>query len=100
VLTETGDLYPCESFERSMGNIRVGGYDIPAMLKTPEASSAVRDVSESGCFCTHECYTMMNVLFRPAMYPQLLAEYLKLAPARPPAAVRTGPSSATARTDS
>jgi len=100
VLTETGDLYPCESFERRMGNIREGGYDIPAIVRNSSARTAVRDISESGCFCTHECYTMMNVLFTPAMYPQVLAEYLKLAPAQPSAAVRTGLSSATARTGS
>ena len=78
VMTETGDLYPCESFERKMGNIREGGYDIPAMLRTGDARSAVRDITDSNCFCTHECYTMMNILFTPAMYPSLIKEYASL----------------------
>ena len=92
VLTEAGDVHPCESFDRNLGNVREGGYDLPAMLRTRAARAAVRDVRESGCFCTHECYTMMNVLFTPALHPQLLAEYRKLAPAGLHRSERRGPA--------
>ena len=100
VLTESGDLYPCESFERKMGNLREGNYEIPAILRSAAARAAVREVRTSGCFCTHECYMMMNLLFTPAMHPRLLAEYAKLAPARPSPSDRTGHWSATARAGS
>jgi MoaA/NifB/PqqE/SkfB family radical SAM enzyme len=100
VLTETGDLYPCESFDRKLGNLRKDGYDIGELLRTAEARRTVRAIADSGCCCTHECYTMMNLLFTPAMYPRLLAEYLRLAGLPPASASRTAPASASARAGS
>lgn len=96
VLTEEGDLYPCESFDRKLGNVREDGYDVPAVLRSAAAREAVRDIRASGCCCTHECYMMMNVLFTPAMYPRLAAAYWSLGPSAPSSAGRTGRSSAIA----
>jgi MoaA/NifB/PqqE/SkfB family radical SAM enzyme len=73
VLTETGDVYPCESFMLKMGNIRDFGYDMARLLEGERAREAVSRI-EKGCFCSHECYTMTNILFNPGMYPALLKE--------------------------
>jgi MoaA/NifB/PqqE/SkfB family radical SAM enzyme len=78
VLTETGDLYPCESFTNRMGNVRDWGYDVKKLFSGSAARAAVRAVRESGCHCTHECYMMMNILFNPARYPSLIREYRQL----------------------
>ena len=78
VLTETGELYPCESFGNRMGNVREWGYDVKKLLAGSGAQAALRAVRESGCHCTHECYMMMNILFNPALYPSLAKEYLSL----------------------
>jgi MoaA/NifB/PqqE/SkfB family radical SAM enzyme len=78
VLTETGELYPCESFANRMGNVRAWGYDVKKLLAGGDAQAALRAVQESGCHCTHECYMMMNILFNPSMYPSLIQEYLQL----------------------
>ena len=78
VLTETGDLYPCESFTNRMGNVREWGYDVKKLFSGSAARAAVRAVRESGCHCTHECYMMMNILFNPARYPSLIREYRQL----------------------
>ncbi len=78
VITETGDLYPCESFSMLMGNVRDNDYKINKMLTTPEAQNILHSIKNQECFCTHECYVMTNILFNPAMYPSLLKEYVKL----------------------
>jgi radical SAM protein with 4Fe4S-binding SPASM domain len=78
VLTETGDLYPCESFSMKMGNIRESEYDAKKILKTKRARDVMKWISDKGCFCTHECYIMTNILFNPRMYPALLKEYLRV----------------------
>ena len=78
VLTEAGDLYPCESFARKMGNVRDGDYDVKKLVTGSEARKALHAVQHSGCYCTHECYMMMNILFNPAQYPSLLREYARL----------------------
>ncbi len=78
VLTESGDVYPCESFSMRLGNVRDGGYDIGAVLKSRKARDRIRSIRDNGCFCTHECYFMTNILFNPRVYPKLLKEYLQL----------------------
>ena len=78
VVTESGDVYPCESFNMKLGNVRDSGYDIENILKSNSAKKIVRSIQDTGCFCTHECYLMTNILFNPFMYPKLMKEYLKL----------------------
>jgi radical SAM protein with 4Fe4S-binding SPASM domain len=78
VITESGAAYPCESFSMRLGNIRESGYDINRLLKTRQAQKVIHSIEENGCFCTHECYCMTNILFNPFMYPALLKQYLKL----------------------
>lgn len=78
VLAENGDLYPCETFERNMGNVRESGYDIRALLKREKARNVVRSIKDNACYCTHECYFITNILFNPSQYPSLLKEYLRI----------------------
>lgn len=78
VLTETGDIYPCESFTMKMGNVRDSGYNINEILKSSQARDIIGSIKESGCFCSHECYLMTNILFNIRMYPRLMKEYLLL----------------------
>jgi len=78
VITETGDLFPCESFSMKLGNIRESDYDIGEALKSKTAQRVISSIKKKGCFCTHECYMMTNILFNPFMYPALLREYLQI----------------------
>ncbi|MBI5740026.1 MAG: radical SAM protein [Nitrospirae bacterium] len=78
VLTETGDVFPCESFSMKMGNVRDCGYDLGNILKTGRARDILLSIRKKKCFCTHECYFMTNIFFNPLMYPALLKEYVKL----------------------
>lgn len=83
VITETGELYPCEDFSPGMkiGNLRENGYDPVGLLKTAAGRRILAAIKNRKCFCTHECYFMTNILFNPARYPALLKEYLLLRPA-------------------
>lgn len=78
VLTETGDLYPCESFSMRYGNIRDEGHDVGKLLNTKKAMAIRHAIKKKGCFCTHECYFMTNILFNPRQYPALAKEYSQL----------------------
>jgi radical SAM protein with 4Fe4S-binding SPASM domain len=78
VLTETGDVYPCESFDRKMGNVREDGYDMKKIIKSDQAQKVIDSIKNNSCYCTHECYMMTNILFNPVMYPALLREYMQL----------------------
>jgi MoaA/NifB/PqqE/SkfB family radical SAM enzyme len=78
VLRESGDVYPCELLEGSFGNVRNSDYDIRSILRSEKAGKIIDEIRASHCHCTHECYTMTNILFNPKVYPTLAKEYLQL----------------------
>ena len=78
VLTEAGDVYPCESFDMKLGNVRDCGYDMDTVIRSEEAEKVINAIRKDRCYCTHECYLMTNILFNPSMYPRLIKEYLQL----------------------
>jgi MoaA/NifB/PqqE/SkfB family radical SAM enzyme len=78
VLTEAGDVYPCESFTMGMGNVRDFGCDVAGLLNSEKAKGVPENIEKGGCYCTHECYLMTNILFNPRGYGGLLKEYFRL----------------------
>lgn len=87
-VTHDGLLYPCEVFtdDFKLWDMRKQGYDIREALRSPRAKE-VTDRIKAGCFCTHECYTMTNLLFNPKKGATILKNALRIkrggpAPAR------------------
>lgn len=78
VLTEIGDVYPCEILSETFGNIRDYDYDVGKIIKSEKAERVIDSIMNNRCYCTHECYFMTNILFNPSIYPALLKEYLQL----------------------
>jgi radical SAM protein with 4Fe4S-binding SPASM domain len=82
VLSETGEIYPCETRRESFGNVREHGYDLRQLLRTQAALRIRRSIRRRECACTHECYFITNILFNPRLYPALAREYLAALSAR------------------
>lgn len=80
VLTEGGDVFPCELLRASFGNVRDFEYDLKRVARSEHARRVNDSIKNNGCSCTHECYFMTNILFNPRMYPALMKEYLRLRP--------------------
>jgi len=78
VVTESGDVYPCEVLNARMGNVREHGYDIRKLLRSGQAAATVARIQARECYCSHECNFITNILFNPVMYPALLREYARL----------------------
>lgn len=78
VLTETGDVFPCEILTNSMGNVRDCGYDMEKIVRSERAKKIIDSIVNNQCYCTHECYFMTNILFNPKLYPALAKEYMQL----------------------
>ncbi len=103
VLSETGEVYPCEIRSVSFGNVRAHGYDLGSVLRTVAARATLGAIGRGECHCTHECYFITNILFNPRCYPALAREWLRLRPARArprEGAGETVPASSIARTGS
>jgi MoaA/NifB/PqqE/SkfB family radical SAM enzyme len=79
VLTESGELHPCEGrWDMSFGNVRKAGYDVGGMLRSEGAASIVDEIARGGCYCSHECNFLTNILFNPMMHPRLLGDWARL----------------------
>lgn len=76
VLSETGEVYPCEMLSSSFGNVRNYGYDILRVTQTEQARQSIASIKAQQCFCSHECYFMTNILLNPGLYPALAKPYL------------------------
>lgn len=79
VIAESGEAYPCESFKdmHRLGNVREFDGDIRALMDSKRAKGVINDI-QRGCYCTHECFMMTNILFNPLMYPGLFWEYISI----------------------
>ncbi len=77
VLTNNGEVLPCELLGRSFGNLRNHGYDIARLLKAEEAGSILREIQEKQCFCTWECIIRNNIVFSPRLYPRIFFRLVK-----------------------
>lgn len=78
VLTETGEVYPCELLDTRLGNVREYRYDLARLLRSEAAKTVNESIMDNRCYCTHECYFITNILFNPRLYPALLREYRQL----------------------
>lgn len=78
VLSETGEIFPCEIRADSFGNIRDYGYDIQRLLKNEQTVRIKKSIKNNECHCTHECNFMTNILLNPKMYPTLVQEYMHI----------------------
>lgn len=90
VLAETGEVFPCETLDRSLGNVRDFDYDLRRLLRAPPATASRRAIASGACHCTHECNFITNILFNPRLYPALALEYLRIDGTGPAATARAG----------
>ena len=78
VISETGEVFPCELKEKSLGNLRNCGYDLSRILTRENVRKLKREIERDRCFCTHECFYTMNILFNLKEYPALFREWIKI----------------------
>jgi MoaA/NifB/PqqE/SkfB family radical SAM enzyme len=78
VLYACGDVYPCELLDCSMGNIRDHDYNLNSIWRSADADKIRESIHRKRCFCTHECFTTLNILFNPVFLPRLAREVIRL----------------------
>ena len=74
VMYPEGQVHPCEILDKShmIGNIRDFNLDFKKLWLSQKAKEEVNFIRKSKCFCTHECFNTVNILFNPKFYPKLL----------------------------
>ena len=66
ILSETGEVYPCETLNKSMGNVRDFNCSFGLLWDAKLARDGRRYQNELRCQCTYECAMSVNTLFNPA----------------------------------
>ncbi len=78
VMNEVGDVFPCEILDQQMGNIREAGYDMMKIYRSSPADAVRAQISNSRCYCSHECYFVTNILFNPLIHGKVIRQYAGL----------------------
>lgn len=65
VISETGELYPCEILDRSLGNLREVDFDFRSLWRGERATAFRAWLRGSGCACTFETSVRTTLTFRP-----------------------------------
>ena len=73
VMYPEGQVYPCEILDSShiIGNIRDFDLNFRNLWLSNKAKDEVNFIRKTKCFCTHECFNGVNIIFNPKFYPKL-----------------------------
>lgn len=77
IISEKGDVFPCEISGRKMGNLREEDYNISRILNSITAKQILVEIKESNCFCTFECAINASLAFNVIQYPKMILFGLK-----------------------
>ena len=72
ILSETGEVYVCETLDKSMGNVRDFECDFARLWQAKLAEQGRRYQKQLGCQCTYECAMSINSLFNPGRALRIL----------------------------
>ena len=77
IVSESGDLFPCEILNMKIGNLRDYDYDAGIMIKTEKAKEIRKYIGGKKCFCTFECAINASIIFNPILYPRIFYNIIK-----------------------
>lgn len=63
VMSETGDIYPCEILNKKIGNIRDTDYNFKKLWYSDRGAEIRKFIKDTKCYCTYECAITTNILF-------------------------------------
>jgi len=76
VISEIGDVFPCELLDMKLGNLRNADYDLKRIISSEEARKINDYIKKIRCFCTFECAIQNNILCNIRAYPALLKRWI------------------------
>ena len=77
VVSETGDVFPCEILGKKMGNIKEFEYDISKVLQRNESKNLRKWIKDTKCKCTFECATAANIVWNYKNVPKIAGSALR-----------------------
>ncbi len=78
VLMPEGDVYPCELWDQSSGNVRDHDYSLPAVWTSEKARQAREQIISSRCVCYHQCFLSNTIFWNLKSWPAMIKEWVKI----------------------
>lgn len=77
VVSETGEVQPCEILGKSFGNLRDYNWNLKSLLKKHSVHQLQKWIKDTKCKCSFECALAANVVWKPKNYPKVLSSAVK-----------------------
>ena len=77
IVSETGDVYPCEILDQKIGNIKDENYNLKKILKNNESKRMQKWIKETKCKCTFECASAASIVWNYKNYPKIAKSSIK-----------------------
>ncbi len=77
VIGETGEVYPCEILDRSMGNLRDHDFNLPRLMAQSKNQKLQRWIVDTKCKCSFECALGANVVWNKSTYPRMIRSAIR-----------------------
>ncbi len=65
VLSEDGKIFPCEMLNKPIADIKNYNYNFKKLWSSKITRDCSRSIISKKCFCTHECFYKINILYNP-----------------------------------
>lgn len=78
VIGSDGKVYACELLNDVLGDLRENNYDLLEIWNSKAARQLRSGIRGTNCFCTYENANLLNVLFNPRYFPQVIAKSLSM----------------------
>lgn len=78
VLMPEGDVYPCELWDQSLGNVRDREYSLPEVWTSEKARKTRDEIVSSRCVCYHQCFLSNTIFWNLRTWPAMLREWAKI----------------------
>lgn len=74
VISETGEVFPCEILRKEFGKLRECNYNISSIMESEKAQKVKQFIKDGECNCNVQlqCNTISNIVYNPSMYPRVL----------------------------
>jgi MoaA/NifB/PqqE/SkfB family radical SAM enzyme len=77
VISEKGEVFPCELLPNSFGNLRDHQYSLKEIFSLPAYRKQLQFISKNRCHCTFECAINLSILYAWKRYLSMLIKYFK-----------------------
>lgn len=75
IVSEKGEVRPCEILDTVFGNVRDTDYDLLALWNNDVAKAHRKHIKDTGCFCTFETCVRTTMSFQPRWYVDMARHY-------------------------